>query len=657
MPLNPYLFPNSYLARSNPADVARSEDRTFVCLPDNEHLYLVPNSEIPSDLGFKWGCRAGEIDPETKKEMKTEQMRAVLMNRFKGCMKNRTMYIMPFSMGPICSEFAKLGIQITDSMYVIANMYIMTRTGLGVLEKIGQGAPFVPCWHSVGCPLEKGEKDVSWPCQVESKNKYIAHFMQPDPEHPLLGAYSIMSFGSGYGGNAILGKKCYALRIASKMARDDKVQWMAEHMLILRVIHTPILSVDPTTKKKTFGPQETYTITGAFPSACGKTNLAMIEVPDEFKDEWQVRCVGDDIAWIRVDSDGKLAAINPESGFFGVAPGTSDKTNKNAMQTLRGGNTIFTNVGVTKDGDVYWEGKEKTIPHNMITWKGVPLHDEGWKESSTPLDAAVEKQARKAFEKSIAHPNSRYTTPCAQCPIIDKDWNTGNGYAIDAMLFGGRRSTLMPLCIKADRWSQGVLLAATLRSEGTAAVQDRVVGSLSFDPFAMRPFIGYNGGDYFQHWLDMEKFAKHLPDIYLVNWFRKNDKGEFLWSGFSDNFRIIRWACLNAKAKREGSSSSSSSSTATPLGVIPTTNDLGLDLSAPHTHNILASPEILTLDAKTTERDKSWFDELYDRKRFLQVLSTDLPPAMKEEFNTLVHNFVKYGLAFPEGKKEEDLLL
>jgi len=447
-----------------------------------------------------------------------------------------------------------------------------------------------------------------------------------------------------------LGKKCYSLRVASKMARDEEVKWMAEHMVILRVTRTPF-TIDPETKKKKALPVETYTITAAFPSACGKTNLAMLEVPPEFRDEWKVTCVGDDIAWIRVDPEGRMCAINPESGFFGVAPGTSDTTNKNAMDTLRLGNSIFTNVAVTKDGDVFWEGKSKVIPKGLIDWKGKAYEDDCWKDANPE----EEKKKKKAVEKGCAHPNSRYTTPCSQCPIIDSDWNTGKGYPIDAMLFGGRRTTLMPLAVRTDTWEQGVLAAATMRSEGTAAVQDRVMGKLSFDPMAMRPFIGYNWGDYFAHWLEMGERAPKRPDIYCVNWFRKSEKGEFLWEGFSQNFRVIQWACLNAKARRENDASASPSSTASPLGFVPTPAALNLDLTTPAHKKILVDPTILSVDPTSTEMNSDWFTELSERKEYLSLLRSDLPDGIKKEFNLLVDKFHKAGLTVPKGKSVDEL--
>ncbi|KAH7821079.1 phosphoenolpyruvate carboxykinase (PEPCK) [Monocercomonoides exilis] len=676
--LNPYIWPNCYLSRSNPVDVARSEDRTFMCLKDGETLYRKPHNQIPPQLGFKWGCRAGEYDPEKKRELSTEEMRQCLLKRFEGCMVGRTMYVIPFSMGPVSSEFAKLGIQITDSLYVVANMYTMTHTGMGIISKIAEGSPFVPCWHSTGFPLEAGEKDVCWPCRLLPSDRYIAHFTQPDPAHPRLGEYSIMSYGSGYGGNAILGKKCYALRIASNMARRDKVKWMAEHMLILHVTYTPCIGIDEVTKKKKYGPAEYFTVTGAFPSACGKTNLAMLQVPKEFSDEWKVSCVGDDIAWIRFDSKGRMCAINPESGFFGVAPGTSDYTNRNAMETLRGGNTIFTNVGVTVEGDVWWDGLTEDPPKGLVDWRGHRMQDDAWRDE----DKEKEKMKKKQFIKSAAHPNSRYTTPCAQCPIIDPEWNTGKGFPIDVMLFGGRRSQLMPLAVRTRDWNQGVLAAATLRSEGTAAVQDRVVGTLSFDPMAMRPFIGYNVGDYFNHWIEMGKMAsdQYRPDIYVVNWFRKDAEGRFLWEGFSENFRIVRWACLQAKERREGKECASSSSCTpssssscaaskccgaeTPLGYAPSPCALGLDLKSEESKHVLKDPSILSVceckceDGKCVVGkllDDGWFNELKERKAFLELLEEDLGKELKKEFNELVDRFASAGMKAPAEMKIEDL--
>lgn len=698
--LNPYTFPNSYIIRSNPIDVARSEDRTFVCLKEGEKLYQTPNSEIPKEVGFSYGCRAGEIDPETGKEMTTEKMRLHLYKQFDGCMVGRTLFVIPYSMGPVSSEYAKLGIQISDSAYVVVNMYTMTRTGISVLKKISEGHSFVPSWHSVGVPLAPGEKDVIWPCRLLAKDRYIVQFMTADPERPLLGNYSIMSLGSGYGGNAILGKKCYALRIASKMARDEPTnKWMAEHMLILRVTYTPLISSSPVKK---YGPPEYFTITGAFPSACGKTNLAMLEVPKEFRDEWKVSTAGDDIAWIRIEDTNagkgkptyQFCAINAESGFFGVAPGTSEFSNKNAIETLRGGNCIFTNTAVTQDGDPYWEDKEKFLPLPLIDWRGKRWTEEELyagilSDLSEEAKEQERKKRRKALEKSCSHGNSRYTTPCVNCPIIDKNWNTGKGYPIDAILFGGRRTLLMPLAVRTRSWDQGVLHASTLRSEGTAAVQDRIVGSLSFDPMAMRPFIGYNMGDYFQHWFDMgaeldkkngrsdeEKAADAdplKPDIYLVNWFRKSAEGKFLWEGFSQNFRIIRWACLRAHEKRlnaqahEGVVTPLTGTTdpVTPLGFAPSIISLGLDGNAVGTP---ASPladstilSILPLDTRDVPtlptRAQQWYQELQERRQFLTILKNDLPPSLRAQFNAFVDEFTKYGLVAPEGHKIDELKL
>ncbi|KAK2949661.1 Phosphoenolpyruvate carboxykinase [Blattamonas nauphoetae] len=667
MPINPYLYPNSYAARSSPLDVARSESRTFVSLEDGKSLYHTPNSKLPANLGFSWSCSAGEYDAEKGRELNTEEMRGKLFLKFTGCMRGRTMFVIPFSMGPVCSPFSKLGIQLSDSLYVVANMYTMTRTGLGILQKISEGTPFVPCWHSVGVPLLPGEKDVMWPCCREQNDKYISHFTTPDPERPLLGKYSIMSFGSGYGGNAILGKKCYALRIASKMGRDDPDKWMAEHMLILRVKYTPIVSVDPATKKKTFGPTEYFTVTGAFPSACGKTNMAMIEVPAEFRDEWSVSTVGDDIAWIHVVETEKtdpktgkvvktkeMRAINPESGFFGVAPGTGEKTNANAMATLRGGNIIFTNVATTFNGDVFWDGLSDTLPDDgVIDWKG---NKRGWKsdparrvfddptyEGYQKLSEQERKMKKRQFFNSLAHPNSRYTTPCVQCPIIDPEWNTADGVPLDAMVFGGRRSTLIPLAVRARSWNQGVLLGATLRSETTAAVQDRASGVLNFDPFAMRPFVGYNMGEYFEHWCDMGEKMKvdgaenvNTPDMYFVNWFRKNEKGEFIWNGFSDNFRVIRWICLNRLQKKKGDTSTERQQD-TPLGYAPTMASLNL----PPKNDILTDAAILTVPtAEGVDGETEWAREMKERKNFLDVFGPDLPKQLKTEFNDIVDHLV-----------------